>query len=135
MKDLKHIHFYSSLLEEANNELVRKAKKEGGVAVGYTCYYIPEALLNVGNAFSVRLRAPHTGFRRVGMRQNTLVISSRKEERAESQQQVHAKDYKKQSDDEPRSFTFKNSPCFSGHGCRFSTFACICFFGLHDDSN
>lgn len=61
MKDLKHIHFYSSLLEEANNELVRKAKKEGGVAVGYTCYYIPEALLNVGNAFSVRLRAPHTG--------------------------------------------------------------------------
>lgn len=61
MKDLKHIHFYSSLLEEANNELVREAKKEGGVAVGYTCYYIPEALLNVGNAFSVRLRAPHTG--------------------------------------------------------------------------
>ena len=49
------------MLEEANNELVRKAKKEGGVAVGYTCYYIPEALLNVGNAFSVRLRAPHTG--------------------------------------------------------------------------
>ena len=33
-------------------------------------------------------------FRRVGMRQNALVVSSRKEERAESQQQVHAKDYK-----------------------------------------
>ena len=61
MKDLKHIHYYTSLLEEANNELVRKAKEEGGVAVGYTCYYIPEVLLNVGNAFSVRLRAPNTG--------------------------------------------------------------------------
>ncbi|WKY48225.1 2-hydroxyacyl-CoA dehydratase family protein [Eubacteriaceae bacterium ES3] len=61
MKDLKHIHFYTSLLEEANNELVREAKKQGGIAVGYTCYYIPEALLNVGKAFSVRLRAPKTG--------------------------------------------------------------------------
>lgn len=61
MKDLNHIHLYTSLLEEANNELVREAKKEGGVAVGYTCYYIPEALLNVGKAFSVRLRAPQTG--------------------------------------------------------------------------
>ena len=61
MKDLKHIHYYEQLLEEANNELVRKAKEEGGVAVGYTCYYIPEALLNCGNAFTVRLRAPNTG--------------------------------------------------------------------------
>ena len=61
MKDLKHIHFYESLLEEANNEMVRQAKEEGGVAVGYTCYYIPEVLLNVGKAFSVRLRAPNTG--------------------------------------------------------------------------
>ena len=61
MKDLKHIRYYEDLLEEANNELVRKAKDEGGVAVGYTCYYIPEALLNCGNAFTVRLRAPNTG--------------------------------------------------------------------------
>ncbi|WP_026393829.1 2-hydroxyacyl-CoA dehydratase family protein [Acetobacterium malicum] len=61
MKDLKHIHYFTALLEDANNELVRAAKKDGGIAVGYTCYYIPEALLNVGNAFSVRLRAPKTG--------------------------------------------------------------------------
>ena len=61
MKDLKHIHFYEELLEEANNSLVRSAKAEGGIAVGYTCYYVPEALLNCGRAFSVRLRAPNTG--------------------------------------------------------------------------
>ena len=61
MKDLKHIRFYESLLEQADNELVRQAKREGGVAVGYTCYYLPEPLLNCGTAFSVRLRAPNTG--------------------------------------------------------------------------
>lgn len=61
MKDLKHIHFYEKLLDEANNDLVRKEKEEGKIAVGYTCYYVPEVLLNLGNAFSVRLRAPRTG--------------------------------------------------------------------------
>ena len=61
MKDLKHIHYYEQLLEQADNELVRQAKADGGVAVGYTCYYAPEALLNCGSAFSVRLRAPNTG--------------------------------------------------------------------------
>ncbi|MBO4368117.1 MAG: 2-hydroxyacyl-CoA dehydratase [Clostridia bacterium] len=61
MRDLKHIHFFENLLEQADNELVREKKAEGGVAVGYTCYYVPEALLNCGDAFSVRLRAPNTG--------------------------------------------------------------------------
>ena len=61
MKDLKHIHYYEELLEQANNELVRKAKEDGGIAVGYTCYYVPEVLLNCGKAFSIRLRAPNTG--------------------------------------------------------------------------
>lgn len=61
MKDLKHIHFYEDLLEQANNELVQKAKSDGKVACGYTCFYIPEVLLNVDKAFSVRLRAPNTG--------------------------------------------------------------------------
>ena len=61
MKDLKHIRYYESLLEQANNELVQRAKAEGGVAVGYTCYYLPEVLLNCDRAFSVRLRAPNTG--------------------------------------------------------------------------
>ena len=38
MKDLKHIRTYERLLEQANNELVQQAKRDGGVAVGYTCY-------------------------------------------------------------------------------------------------
>ena len=61
MRDLKHIRYYEALPEQADNELVRQAKAEGGVAVGYTCYYLPEVLLNCGRAFSVRLRAPNTG--------------------------------------------------------------------------
>ena len=61
MKDLKHIHFYENLLEQTGNDLVLQEKEAGGVAVGYTCYYIPEVLLNCGKAFSVRLRAPDTG--------------------------------------------------------------------------
>ncbi|MBR0373329.1 MAG: 2-hydroxyacyl-CoA dehydratase [Mogibacterium sp.] len=61
MKDLKHIHLYEALLEQTANDLVRAEKDAGGIAVGYTCYYIPEVLLNCGKAFSVRLRAPKTG--------------------------------------------------------------------------
>ena len=61
MRDLKHLYYFENLLQDANNELVRKAKDEGGIALGYTCYHIPEVLLNCGNCFSVRLRAPRTG--------------------------------------------------------------------------
>ena len=61
MKDLKHIHFFEELLEQANNSLVQQAKADEKTAVGYTCYYVPEALLNCAGAFSVRLRAPNTG--------------------------------------------------------------------------
>ena len=61
MKDLKHLIYFEKLLENADNELVQKAQAEGDICLGYTCYHVPEALLNVGNCFSVRLRAPHTG--------------------------------------------------------------------------
>jgi len=61
LKDLKHLIFFEKLLENADNELVRQAQKEGGIALGYTCYHMPEVLLNLGNCFSVRLRAPNTG--------------------------------------------------------------------------
>ena len=30
------------------------------MALGYTCFHAPEVLMNLGNCFSVRLRAPHT---------------------------------------------------------------------------
>ena len=60
MKELKHLIYFESLLEDTNNELVRKAESEGDLALGYTCFHAPEVLLNLGNCFSVRLRAPHT---------------------------------------------------------------------------
>ena len=60
MKELKHLIYFESLLEDTNNELVRKAEAEGDLAIGYTCFHAPEVLLNLGNCFSVRLRAPHT---------------------------------------------------------------------------
>ena len=61
MRDLKHLIYFENLLENADNELVEKAKADGKLAIGYTCFHIPEVLLNVGNCFSVRLRAPRTG--------------------------------------------------------------------------
>ena len=61
MKDLKHLIYFESLLESANNELVKQAQAEGGICLGYTCYHVPEVLLNLGDCFSVRLRAPNTG--------------------------------------------------------------------------
>ena len=61
MKDLKHLIYFENLLENADNELVEQAKADGGVCLGYTCFHIPEVLLNVDNCFSTRLRAPNTG--------------------------------------------------------------------------
>ncbi|MBQ0015064.1 MAG: 2-hydroxyacyl-CoA dehydratase [Oscillospiraceae bacterium] len=61
MKDLKHLIYFENLLEESSNELIKQAQEEGGLAIGYTCYSIPEVLLNVDKCFSVRMRAPRTG--------------------------------------------------------------------------
>ena len=61
MKDLKHLYTLEKLLESAHNELVQQAVDEGKHALGYTCYHMPEVLLNADNCFSVRLRAPRSG--------------------------------------------------------------------------
>ena len=61
MKDLKHLIYFENLLDSANNELVQQAKDEGMHPIAYTCYHMPEVVLNVDNCFSVRLRAPKTG--------------------------------------------------------------------------
>ena len=58
MRDLKNVIFYDDLLQEAYNSLVRQAKEEGKYALGYTCYFMPEVLLDLPGCFSVRLRAP-----------------------------------------------------------------------------
>ena len=61
MKDLKHLIYFEKLLENADNELIEKKKADGGICLGYTCFHIPEVLLNVDRCFSTRLRAPNTG--------------------------------------------------------------------------
>ena len=61
MKDLKYLYEFENLLQEANNDLVQQAKKDGRLCLAYTCYHIPEVLLNLPGCFSTRLRAPRTG--------------------------------------------------------------------------
>ena len=58
MRDLKHLIYFEDLLQEANNELVRKGKDDGNLCLGYTCYFMPEVLLDLPGCFAVRLRAP-----------------------------------------------------------------------------
>lgn len=61
MKDLKHLIEFENLLQEANNDLIQQAKKDGNKVLGYTCYHIPEVLLNLPSCVSTRMRAPRTG--------------------------------------------------------------------------
>ena len=58
MKDLKHRVFFEHLLSDIINELVSEALDAGQKALGYSCYFVPEVLMNLDGCFSVRLRAP-----------------------------------------------------------------------------
>ena len=58
MRDLKHRVFFEHLLSDVKNELVDEALAQGQLALGYSCYYVPEVLMNLSGCFSVRLRAP-----------------------------------------------------------------------------
>ena len=60
MRDLKYRVFFEKLLQDVKNELVEKALDDGKLALGYSCYYVPEVLMNLSGCFSVRLRAPGT---------------------------------------------------------------------------
>ena len=72
MKDLKHLYYFEQLLQDANNELIRQAQSEGQKCVATVCENVPEPLLNLPGAFSVRLRAPRTG----GMEMATYYMTS-----------------------------------------------------------
>ena len=61
MRDLKYLQYLEDLLQQANNELIEQAKAEGKVCVAYTFENVPEPLLNLDRAFSIRLHAPNTG--------------------------------------------------------------------------
>ena len=62
MRDLPHIIEFEDLLQNAHNALVRQGREEGLKALGYTCYFMPEVLLDLPGCFSVRLRAPRSGY-------------------------------------------------------------------------
>lgn len=66
MRDLKHLYYFERLLDDADNELVRKAQSEGRKCIGTTCYQIPEVLTDLEGTFTVRLRAPRTGSLDIG---------------------------------------------------------------------
>ena len=56
MKDLKHLIYFESLLENADNELVKQAQAEGDICLGYTCYHVPEvpeAVVGAGTLLTV----------------------------------------------------------------------------------
>lgn len=59
MRDLKHLIYFENLLQQANNDLVQDACKDGRLALAWNCSYIPEVLLDTDNCFGVRLRAPN----------------------------------------------------------------------------
>ena len=61
MRDLKHLIYFESLLQEANNALITQAKNEGKICAAFVCENTPEPLLTLDGVFSVRLSAPHTG--------------------------------------------------------------------------
>ena len=61
MRDLTHLYYFEGLLDDADNELVRQAKAAGRKCVGNICYQVPEVLMDLPGAFTVRLRAPRTG--------------------------------------------------------------------------
>ena len=61
MRDLKHLLYFENLLQTSNNELIRQAQSEGKICVAYVCENTPEPLMDIGNAFAIRLSAPNTG--------------------------------------------------------------------------
>ena len=61
MRDLKYLQYFEDLLLQANNALIVQAKADGKVCVAYTCENVPEPLLNLDRAVSIRLHAPLTG--------------------------------------------------------------------------
>jgi benzoyl-CoA reductase/2-hydroxyglutaryl-CoA dehydratase subunit BcrC/BadD/HgdB len=50
--------FFAGLLESPINSLVEEAAAQGRIPVGYSCSFVPEALLMADRLFPVRLHAP-----------------------------------------------------------------------------
>lgn len=66
MKDLKHLYDLEKLLDDSENIYVKQAQEEGRICVASVCDNVPEPLINLDGAFSIRLRAPRTGTFEIG---------------------------------------------------------------------
>ena len=53
----KTMKVFEELLESPQNRLVEQAAKDGRIPIGYSCSFVPEALLMVDKLFPVRLHA------------------------------------------------------------------------------
>jgi benzoyl-CoA reductase/2-hydroxyglutaryl-CoA dehydratase subunit BcrC/BadD/HgdB len=56
--DSKTVKVFEELLESPQNRLVEQAAEGGRIPVGYSCSFVPEALLMADRLFPVRLHAP-----------------------------------------------------------------------------
>ncbi len=54
----KTMRLFADLLESPQNTLVEQASEDGRIPIGYSCSFVPEALLMADRLFPVRLRAP-----------------------------------------------------------------------------
>ena len=54
----KTMNVFEELLESPQNRLVEQAAKDGRIPIGYSCSFVPEALLMADKLFPVRLHAP-----------------------------------------------------------------------------
>lgn len=54
----KTMKVFEELLESPQNRLVEQAAKDGRIPIGYSCSFVPEALLMTDKLFPVRLHAP-----------------------------------------------------------------------------
>jgi len=54
----KAMKVFEELLESPQNHLVERAVETGRIPIGYSCSFVPEALLMADKLFPVRLRAP-----------------------------------------------------------------------------
>lgn len=54
----KTCRIFAELLESPQNRLVEQAAQDGRIPIGYSCSFVPEALLMADRLFPVRLHAP-----------------------------------------------------------------------------
>ena len=74
MRDLKYRVFFEKLLQDVKNELVEKALDDGKLALGYSCYYVPEVLMNLSGSPACSRNRGHFNSNILHVRKNLHVF-------------------------------------------------------------